>query len=136
MTSDVHGATPGMLRAARALAEAIFSTADGPPPGERLDWLVRELDDFLGHAGARARILLWLSVLAVSWLAPLLTFRLLPLRFLALPTRIAALERLERSRAAMPLLATKAVLSVLYYEHPDAAREVGFDGKCLKAAPE
>ena len=134
MSSDAiaHGATPRMLRAARALAEAIFSTEAGAPPADRLDWLVRELDDFLGHAGSRARLLVRLSIFAVSWLAPLLAFRLRPLRALPLPARIAALERLERSRAAMPLLATKAILSILYYEHPDAAREVGFDGACLQ----
>lgn len=134
MTSDamVHGATPRLLLAARALAEAIFSTDAGPPPGERLDWLMGELDDFLGRAGPRARALLRLSVFAVSWLAPLLSFKVQPLRTLALAARIDALERLERSRAAMPLLATKAVLSILYYEHPDAAGEIGFDGACLK----
>jgi hypothetical protein len=135
-TATIHGATPRMLRAARALAEAIFSTEAGPPPPERLDWLVRELDDFLARVGSRTRLVLWLSVFAVSWLAPLLSFRLLPLRALPLPKRIDALERLERSHAAMALLATKAILSILYYEHPDAAREVGFDGACLKAGKE
>jgi hypothetical protein len=123
-----------MLLSARALAEALFSTEAGPPPAERLDWLVRELDDFLDRMGGRGRLLLLLSLFAVSWLAPLLTFRLRSLRSLPLPARIDALERLERSRLAMPLLAVKAILSVLYYEHPDAAREIGFDGACLKAA--
>ena len=120
------------LVSARALAEAIFSTESGAPPAERLDWLMRELDDFLGHAGPRARALLRLSFFAVAWLAPLLTLRFRPLRSLPLPARIDAVERLERSQVAMPLLATKAILSVLYYEHPDAAREIGFDGACIR----
>jgi hypothetical protein len=137
MTSEetVSGATPRTLLAARALAEAIFSTTSGPPPRDRLDWLMRELDDFLGRSGVRTRTVLRLSIFVVSWLAPLLTFRVRPLRALALPARIDALERLERSRAALPLLATKAILSVLYYEHPDAAREIGFDGACLTQGP-
>jgi hypothetical protein len=132
IAASASGATPGTLRAARAIAEAIFATESGPPPADRLDWLMRELDDFLGRAGGRARVLLGLSIFAVSWLAPLLSFKVRPLRTLALPARIDALERLERSRAAMPLLAIKAILSVLYYEHPDAAREIGFDGACLR----
>ena len=40
---------PRPLRpAARAFAEALFSTHDGPPPAERLDWLMEELDEILG----------------------------------------------------------------------------------------
>jgi hypothetical protein len=127
-----HGATSGTLAAARALAEAIFSTESGPPPSARLDWLVVELDDFMGRAGARTRLVLGLSIFAISWLAPLLSLRFRTIRRLSLPARIQALERLERSHAALPLLATKAILSVLYYEHPDAAREIGFDGHCLR----
>ena len=30
------------------------------------------------------------------------------------------------------LFAVKAILSMLYYEHPDAAREMGFDGACME----
>jgi hypothetical protein len=127
----VHGASPATLASARALAEAIFSTESGAPPAARLDWLMGELDDFLGRVGTRGRVLLLLSFFAVSWLAPLVALRLRPLRSLPLAARVDALERLERSRIAMPLLATKAILSVLYYEHPDAAREIGFDGACL-----
>ena len=41
------------------------------------------------------------------------------------------LERFEKSGFAPALLAVKALLSVHYYEHPDAAREVGFDGACM-----
>jgi len=132
----LYGASPGTLASARALAEAIFSTESGPPPAARLDWLMDELDDFLGRVGARGRVLLLLSFFDVSWLAPLVAFRFRPLRSLPLAARVDALERLERSRIAMPLLATKAILSVLYYEHPDAAREIGFDGACLtRGAP-
>jgi hypothetical protein len=44
--------------------------------------------------------------------------------------RIRALLRLEH-RAGEPLIAVKATLCLLYYEHEDAAREVAFDGACL-----
>lgn len=97
--------------------------------------MTRELDDFLVHAGARTRTLLRLSLLAVSILAPLMIFALGPLRSLSLERRTAALERFEASAVALPLFALKAIFCVLYYEHPEAAREIGFDGACLREAP-
>lgn len=38
---------------------------------------------------------------------------------------------MEKSFASPPVLAVKAILCILYYEHPDAAREVGFVGQGL-----
>ena len=69
-------------------------------------------------------------VLLVSRLAPLFIGRVVTLGALSLPDRIRALTRLEE-RFGEPLLAVKAMLCLVYYEHPDAAREVGFDGQCL-----
>lgn len=126
----LHGASPRTLAAVEAIAEALFSTADGPPPKKRLAWLLAELDDFLAHAGARSRFVYQLSVMVVSIVAPLLVWRFSSLRGLALAERSEALERMERGRLALPLLAVKAMLCILYYEHPDAAKEIGFDGAC------
>ena len=45
--------------------------------------------------------------------------------------RIAALTQMEKSPlVAAPLLAIKALLCTLYYEQPDAAREIGADDAC------
>ena len=126
-----HGATPRMMLAIAAVAQAIFAKSNGPPPQERVDWLVSELDDFLARSGAKARWLFRLSLLAVSVLAPLFLFRFVPLRALPLEERSHALDKMESSRFALPLLAVKAMLCIIYYEHPDAAREIGFDGICL-----
>ncbi len=123
----------GFISSARAVAEAVFSTESGPPPGDRLDWLALELEDFLARAGSRTRWMLRLALVAVSLLAPLLAGRLPPLRRLPLPERIRALCLLENSRLGAPVLAVKALLCVLYYEHPDAAREIGFDAECWGA---
>jgi hypothetical protein len=117
-----------------AVGEAVFSTSAGAPPPERLRWLGAELEDFLARAGTRTRWLLRLAVLAVSLLAPLSAGRMPPLRRLSLRERARALTLLERSRLGAPVLAVKALLCVLYYEHPDAANEIGFDGVCLGAA--
>ncbi len=127
----LHGATPRMLAAIEALAEALFSTDAGPPPRARIEWLSREMDDFLARAGSRSRFVFRMSLLLVSIAAPILRGRFASLRALPIEERTEALERMERSRLALPLLAVKAMLCILYYEHPDAAKEIGFDGACL-----
>jgi hypothetical protein len=120
----------GVIRRARAVAEAVFLRADGPPPASRLDWLALELEDFLARSGTQTRVVFRLSLFVVSLLAPLSIGRLRSLESLPLRERVRALGRLE-DRFGPPVLAVKALLCVLYYEHPDAAREVGFDGSCL-----
>jgi hypothetical protein len=118
--------------AASSLAEALFSTDAGPPPAERMVWLGRELDDFLAHAGARSNFVFRLALFAVSLIAPWFIWKLGPLRALPVADRITALGRLEESPLGLSLFAVKAILCILYYEHPDAAAEIGFDGSCLK----
>lgn len=124
-----------VVRRARAVAEALFLTEEGPPPADRLDWLEREVEDFLARAGARSRFVVGLALFAVVFLAPLLSWRFVAFSSLAVHERARVLGHLEDTFGA-PVLAVKAMLCVLYYEHPDAARFVGFDGECLKdAAP-
>lgn len=128
--------SPRLVAALVAIGEAVFMTSAGAPPPERLAWLGSELEDFLARAGARTRWLLWLAALAVSVLAPLAAGRMPPIGRLALRERARALSLLERSRLGAPVLAVKALLCVLYYEHPDAARQIGFDGLCLTRSME
>jgi hypothetical protein len=89
------------------------------------------VDDFLNHAGTRSRLIFWAALFVVIWLSPLLVLRPPPLGLWPLSVRTRALERLERTPLALVLLAIKAMLSIPYYEHPDAAAEIGFDGRCL-----
>jgi hypothetical protein len=119
-----------VIRRARAIAEAVFLQANGPAPSERLDWLALELEDFLARSGAQTRVVFRLSLFVVGLLAPLSIGRFRSLASLPLHERARALSSLE-DRFGPPILAVKALLCVLYYEHPDAAREVGFDGSCL-----
>lgn len=127
---------PGVIARFRAVAEALFLTESGPPPAARLDWLMQELEDFLVRAGARPRFVLRLALFVVGLLAPLAVLRFSSLRSMPVVERARALARLE-DRFGAPVLAVKALLSVIYYEHPDSAREVGFDGTCLlPSAPE
>lgn len=130
------GLGPWAQRALRAFAEVVFArrSADGeivPPPAERITWVCTEVDDFLARVTTRSRALVLLSLFAVSVIAPLFVRRFGTLAGLTVTDRIHALERFERSQLAPALLAVKALASIHYYEHPDAAREVGFDGGCL-----
>lgn len=113
------------LCAARGFSEALFSTDEGPPPPERIDWMIRELDDLLVHAGWRSAGFYKLALLAVSLLAPLFVGSLRPLWRLPVETRVQALTRMERSRLASVVLAAKSMVCIIYYEHPDARREIG-----------
>jgi hypothetical protein len=120
-----------MAAATRALAEALFSSPEGPPPAGRIEWLVFEVDGYLRQAGPRARLAYRLCLLAVSALAPLTELWPPPLRRLPVARRIEALERFERSPLGLAVFGAKAVLCIHYYEHPDAARTIGHDGACL-----
>jgi len=113
------------------IASALFASHRGAPPPGRLHWLIAELNDFLYGAGLKARLLMGFSATLATWVSPLLVRRLPPLSRLTASERIEALEALEASTLGTPLFALKAILSLLYYEHPDAAAEVGFDGKSL-----
>ena len=129
------GLSPWMRAEVRALAEALFSTHAGPPPAERVDWLVDDLHDFLSHAGARARVSFQLCLTAVSALAPVTVGHRPSLARLSHEDRLRSLERLERSPAALAIFGAKAILCMIYYEHPDAPREGGFVTDCLKGNP-
>lgn len=130
------GLRPWAERATRAVIEAVFARAGGggeltPPPSVRVAWVCREIDDSLARASARSYAIVLLSLFVVSVVAPLLVRRLGPLAALAQRDRVRALQRFEASALAPALLAVKALASLHYYEHPDAAREVGFDGACM-----
>jgi hypothetical protein len=117
-----------MLQQLRAFAEALFSDDSRPPPPERMDWLVGQMRDYLVRAGPRAQLIFTLSVMVVAWLAPLLVWRLPTIQSLDVETRVKALTKMEESFAGAPVLAVKAFLCVVYYEHPEVQREVGHLG--------
>ena len=134
--ADERGLSPSAKVEVRAFAEAFFSRDGSAPPRERLDWVVRELDDMLGHAGARPRFVVRACLLTITWLVPLVLMgRLARFGQLTVPERIVALERTERSPAALAFFALRAVTSIVYYEHPDAAREIGWDQECMGVTP-
>jgi hypothetical protein len=128
---------PGLSRQGRrnvrAFAEALFSRDGGAPPSERMDWFETDVDDFVGHAPTRTRLLFAACLFTATWIAPLLFGRpFARLASLSIHHRIDALEAMERTPVvSLALFALKAVTSFVYYEHPDAAREIGWDQRCL-----
>lgn len=133
---DGRAESPGLpartLRAARLVSEAMFSTESGPPPAERLDWMEAELSDFFAHVTLRARLLFRACLATVYLLAPLLIGRLRTMAGLTVEERIDALHALERTPLSLALLGMKAILCIVYYEHPDAALEIGWDQECFE----
>lgn len=120
------------LKRARHVAEALFTTEDGPPPPDRVDWVERDLKDFFGNANWRGAFIFRACIFAITWLAPILIARLPPIGRLAVSDRVHAIERFESvPGAVLTVLGAKAILSLIYYEHPDAAEEIGWDQECL-----
>lgn len=121
-------------RDAMAFGEALFArTLDDAPPADRMAWFITDLDDFVAHLNVRARMLFRLCLFVVTWIAPIVGGRVSRLGSLALVDRIEALEALERTPLSLALFGARAIVSLVYYEHPDAAREIGWDRKCLTA---
>lgn len=133
LRADRPGLSTAMRKNARAFAEAHFSSDGGAPPRERMDWFETDIDDFFAHAGTRARLLFGACLFTATWFAPLLVGRAFArLGSLDVPTRIEALEAMERAPlVSLALFALKAISSFVYYEHPDSAREIGWDQRCL-----
>lgn len=129
------GLSPALRESVAALAEALFSTEDGPAPEHRVAWLCDELDHFFSYAGPRARLNLRLCLTGVSVLAPWMVGR--PGGFTTMPValRREAVERLERSPLGLAVFGAKAMLCIVWYEHPENAAFIGADGLCLRRRP-
>lgn len=82
--------------------------------------------------GGRGMFVFGFGLWAVTWLAPLWSFRLPSLGRHEMAVRRAIVERWERSPFGMSIFAVKAILSILYFEHAGAAEELGFDGAPMK----
>lgn len=125
------GLSPWTRRASSAMAEALFSTREGPPSSARLARLLEDLDDFTGRAGPQARRSLWLCLVAVSLLVPILLRRFTSFASLPVDERVEGLARMEASPLGVPFFGAKAILCVVWYEQPESAAHAGYDAQCL-----
>jgi hypothetical protein len=114
----------------RALGEALFAHASGPQP-QQLDALVDGVERHLEPVSLVQRRLLLLALDLVRWLPVLLLTSLAPFEDVALPKRIALLERMDRSRfvlLVMPLVAFKTLLAMHFFEDEGELRAMGYPG--------
>ena len=118
-------------RTARAFSEALFSTDEGAPPAERIDWLMIELEDYLAHSGSQAQLVFQASMLALLTLAPISAGKARPLTALSLEHRVEAIERFESTPLGLAVLGAKAMVCLIWYEHPDVQADVGIDSSCM-----
>lgn len=126
------GLGPVQERELRAFMESFFADDEGPPPRERLDWVLEDLGQMLAHAGVRARLLFRVSVLTMGFLVPtLLLGRLRRFSNLSDKDRLEALHRAETSPAGLAVFLVRAMTSLVYYEHPEGAASIGWDRRCL-----
>lgn len=123
------------LRGLAALAEVMFATDAGAAPAARVRWMCHELRDLLRRIRGRGTFVFHLALVLVSIVAPLLVARPVPLRRLPFAVRARALARFERSPLGLLLFVLKAMMCIVWFEHPGSAREVGFDGRALREHP-
>jgi len=122
----------GLPVAARIVAEALFSPDGSAPDRERLDFVEQDFGDFYARAQGSAPLVLRLSLFVLMYLAPLFIFRPVSLRALSIPERAHALERFEASPLAPAALAVKAMLCILWFEHPRTQAETHTEPSCMK----
>ncbi len=131
-----HGVAPApdraWLRASRAVASTMFSTHDGPPSRQHLDWTIAHLHDMYVTVGGMGLFVFRLSLLAFTWLAPLMILRLPPFSRLSHEQRLRAMHRFEHSLIAISLFALKAMLCMIHFEHPEGAQHMRFDGQGVR----
>lgn len=122
-------------RPIRALAGALFDRGSGIPE-DRLQWLLADLGDFAGHAGPKTRTFFLITLYLLEWLPPFFG-HFSRMSRLPIDRRLDYLERLDRSALTALIALPKAMISLVYYEHPDALLETGYDHQPLMlAAPE
>lgn len=124
----------GWRKGLAAIAEAVFADDAGAPPRKRIHWVVDQTHQYAEDVGGKAALVFRVGVFATNWLAPLLVGRLPPVGRLDMGDRVRALERYEASPLGLSLFAVKLFLSISWFEHPDVAEEVGFDGRCKGAS--
>ncbi len=121
-------------RVLRAIAESFFTDpqVDDPRAPARFDWLVDDVDDFLSQASPSLR--------TGSRIA-LVLLELLPLFVIGEPSRASSLPLADRTRylakveasnvpyVALLCVMFKTLMTVLYFEHPEAAPLLGHDGR-------
>lgn len=117
---------------ARAVAQGLFATEAGAPDASRVEEVVDDFLDFIARAPTRGRWIMILSLFALVWVAPLFVARMPTLEGLEVDRRAEALDRVEKSVLGPAALAPKAILCLLWFEHPATRAETRTEVTCLQ----
>lgn len=120
------------LRIARSLAATLFDDGTGTGvPSERLDFAMVELSGYAARVGRLTRAALSFAFTVLQF-APFLLFGVFR-KFTSGSTELRqrCLGKLERTRFGLVLVLLKTVLSMVYFEHPDALASTGYDAEGL-----
>ena len=121
-------AQSGWGQAMWSMGEVILASPSGPCDPQRLGWVCAQTRQMVESVGGKGALVFRLGLFLADWVAPLWAFKLPRLRNMDFETRVHVLEKFESSPFGMTLLAVKLFLCIAYFEHPDTADEVGFDG--------
>lgn len=126
---------PFARRTIVGIAEALFTDPDDPADRgarARFEWLAGDADAMISNASIAMRIGMW-AMLFILEITPIFAVgRFSRCSSLPLDARVHYLEKLERGRVvflALFVTVWKTLLTILYFEHPEAAPKLGYDGK-------
>ncbi len=114
----------------RAIAGALFEHESGPTEAQ-LDAVATAFEAHLGAVSMQLRPVLLLALDFVRWLPVLLFVAARPFEDLEVEARGRLLERMERSRFVLFVLAFvayKTLLSMIFFELPEELRAMGYPG--------
>ncbi len=134
VSHDSEASSPGRAvnPAVIAVAEVLFQTHASQPDRAPLERLDAEVADMRSQISGLGMLVFALGLFAITWVAPLWSFKLPRFARHDAATRAHILERWERSPFGMSLFAVKAILCIVWFEHPDAAAHMNFDGQPLR----
>ncbi|MBI5545177.1 MAG: hypothetical protein HY901_14910 [Deltaproteobacteria bacterium] len=122
------------FRVLREMARTLFDGGRGVAES-RLDFAVAELRDLLERAGLVARLLVHIAAVFLQFSPLVLLGRLVRFTHLPQGERARHLGRFEHGPFGILFVPLKLYLCLVYYEHPEASRETGYDGRPLVEVP-
>jgi hypothetical protein len=126
---------PFARRAILSVAEALFTDdtlAIDEGAKARFDWLVLDADAMISNGSRQLRAGMRMSILLLELLPLFVVGRFARCSSLPLATRVLYLQRLEAgpiTQLALLVVLWKSLLTILYFEHPEAAPHLGHDGR-------
>ena len=126
---------PFARRVIVGLCGAFFTDPDAPPDegaAARFEWVSKDADAYVSNASGQMRFGFWMMLFVLEMLPLFVVGRWSRCSSLPLDVRVRYLDKLDRGPAvflALFVTAWKTLLTILYFEHPEAAPKLGYDGR-------